>query len=130
MASWLKLFVLVPFRSSALALTRLTSGCAPTVAMALKSKTLPVLVLAALCFFALRALAFVAPPGGMAARAGTGALAAGVAPSTSEGGLVAMQARGGAEGLEVEDPQLYIVVMCVLFGASVLANSNGFFGPW
>merc|ERR1711924_31738 len=42
---------------------------------------------------------------------------------------VAMQARGGAEGLEVEDPQLYIVVMCVLFGASVLANSNGFSAP-
>ena len=100
--------------------------------MALKSKALPVLVLAALCLLALRGLAFVAPSGGMAARAGTGALAAGAAPtvaSTPEGGLVAMQARGGAEGLEVEDPQLYIVLMSVLFGASVLANSNGFFGP-
>ncbi len=51
-----------------------------------------------------------------------------------ESGLIgrphSMEARGGAEGLEVESPKLYLVLMTLLFVLSVLANSNGFFGPW
>merc|ERR1719253_954101 len=27
-------------------------------------------------------------------------------------------------------PNTYIFLMSILFGGSVLANSNGFFGPW
>merc|ERR1711988_1235362 len=54
---------------------------------------------------------------------------------------VAMQFFGGepvttttppppAFGIEVEDPNTYIIGITVFFFAAVFANSQGFFGPW
>ena len=33
-------------------------------------------------------------------------------------------------GIEVEDPNTYIIGITLFFFASVFANSSGFFGPW
>mmetsp|Transcript_125725 Transcript_125725/g.391519 ORF Transcript_125725/g.391519 Transcript_125725/m.391519 type:complete len:90 (-) Transcript_125725:104-373(-) len=89
--------------------------------MALKSKVLPVVLLAAAFLFA--ASCFVAPRG------------VGAAPPAAamQRGRTTLEARGGGEGPRgspVEDPAIYIIGMSVFMIGSVVANAAGFFGPW
>ena len=76
---------------------------------------------------ALRGFVFVGPSG--AAR--------GQAMSGVEGSKVSMQFFGAPAPAPPPppapvdfEPDNYIISMCILMAASVLANSNGFFGPW